>query len=108
MPGQYLADINAVFTEVFNNHKELVALKPFFFNCVGNVITLFPLQRLLQGKTLSISTILYLSTSATDLRWKYYMKADKLPRARQYVFYLILHSKQGAVKNQFALTSKDT
>lgn len=29
MPGQYLADINAVFTEVFNNHKELAALKPF-------------------------------------------------------------------------------
>lgn len=36
------------------------------------------------------------------------MKADKLQRARKYVFYLILHSKQGTMKNQFALTSKDT
>lgn len=82
--GQGLADTNAVFTEVCTIVKSWLP-KPFFFSCVGNVITL-PSIETTSRKTLSISTIFYLGKSATDLRWKYYMKASKLQRARNMYF----------------------
>ena len=47
MPGQDLPDINAVFTEIFNYHKYLIALnKSFLFKSAGNVITPFLLHKL--------------------------------------------------------------